>query len=133
MRNLIYAAFTLGMAIEVTGCATVPNRIVRDSQTYSAEIYAGLVREREAAAALIVAAEAALEEGDSEACVTYASAALTIEAYAENAAYRALWLAGLPYPDSNGELPSDPSAEQEDPGAPSAARDAGDFCEVTNE
>ena len=97
------------------GCATVPKKVVRDTQTYTAEILAGLAREQAAAEALVVAAELARSAGDEELCREYYAPALLIEVKAEPQAYRALWLAGLPYPLADGSLPA-PGTEQEDPG-----------------
>jgi Flp pilus assembly protein TadD len=129
----IGAGIMFALLLEVAGCATVPKRVVRDSQTYTAEVLSSLARETEAKGALLIAADFAIEAGDETACLVYAETALTIEAYAENQAYRALWLAGLPYPTSDGVMPLDLSEEQEDPGMPPAPRDPIDFCGVDNE
>jgi hypothetical protein len=86
----------------LSGCV---RHIVRNEATYTAEIYASIARQNEAADALIVAAEAARDAGDTAACARYAEPALLIQASAEIQGYRALWLAGLPYPGGDGEDP----------------------------
>jgi len=75
------------------GC--VPKKVMRNAETYTAEIAASLSRESDAAQALLVAAKKAstLEE-----CIFYAKPALVIQTYAQVQHYRSLWLAGLPYP-----------------------------------
>ena len=97
-------------------CGTLPKRINRDTQTYTVEIFAGLQREEKAAEALLKAASAAAKRGDLEACEDYAAPALLIQTKAQKQAYRALWLAGLPYPNKDGSVP-DPKVKQPDPGA----------------
>lgn len=97
------------------GCATVPKKVVRDSQVYTAEILAGLAREEAAAEALATAAAEARAEGDEVKCRELYAPAHLIEVKARPQAYRALWLAGLPYPLPDGSIPG-PDVEQEDPG-----------------
>ena len=101
------------LALGSAGCAKT---VIRNSLTFQAETMSALKRQEEAAVALRAAAEAAKERGDQEACEKYAGPALLIEASAQAQAYRALWLAGLPYPTDatpvDGELPDPgPSAE----------------------
>ena len=96
-------------------CATVPKRVNRDSQTYTMEVLAGLQRQEDAASALFKAANAAAVRGEKKACEEYAQPALIIQAKAEKQAFRALWLAGLPYPNADGSVP-DPKEKQPDPG-----------------
>lgn len=115
------------LSLSLSGCA---HRVVRDASSYTAEIVSSLSRQEAAEKALLEAAGAAREAGDFELCVSYATPAFRIQARAEAEAYRALWLADLPYP-VNGELP-DPKASQEDPGE-APAFDPGaveSFCEV---
>jgi len=100
-------------------CATLQHSVVRDAPTYTVEILATLQRQEDAADALRDAASYARENGDVERCILYAEPALMIDAYARSQAYRALWLADLPYPNPDGSLP-EPGEEQPDPG-PSAA------------
>jgi hypothetical protein len=97
----------------LAGC---PKRtVVRDASSFTVETLAALKRQEEAASALLLAAESANEAGDAESCRAYAEPALLIEASARAQAYRALWLAGLPYPAEDGTLP-DRGTEQPDPG-----------------
>jgi hypothetical protein len=105
------------------GCATVPKRVVRDSSTYTAEVLASLARQEEAAAALLDAAHLVPVEH----CQATVAPALLIEATAQRQAYRALWLAGLPYPLEDGSLP-DPKTPQEDPGGAAIVVDAEAYC-----
>lgn len=104
------------LLIFLAACATVPNRVNRDTQTYTTEVFASLQREEKAAAALFKAADAAAKSGDAKACEEYAAPALLIRTKSKKQAYRALWLAGLPYPNEDGSIP-DPKTEQPDPGA----------------
>lgn len=97
----------------VTGCAH--KQVRRDASTYVAEVLAGLQREQEASAALHVAAQDALERGSVNQCVEYMAPALVIDTKSQAQAYRALWLAGLPYPLQDGSLPEE-GQEQDDPG-----------------
>ena len=97
-------------AVVVAGCPK-QQTIVRDGDTFTIETLASLARQEEAAAALRFAATEAATNGDMMACTLYAEPALLIEAAARPQAYRALWLAGLPYPGG----PEDGSA-QPDPG-----------------
>ena len=122
MNRHIVACF-LGFIL-IAGCATLPKRVIRDRDTYIVEILAGLQREQEAATALLSAADAARGLGDEIACRVYAQPALLIQAKAQPQAYRALFLAGLPYPNPDGSLP-DPKDTQPDPGpAPKLGEDA---------
>ena len=108
----------------LASCATIPKRVMRDTQTYTVEILAGLQREKDAAEALFEAADAARDAGQEEACRVYVHPALVIQAKSQPQAYRALYLAGLPYPNADGSLP-DPKEKQPDPGAaPSLEEDA---------
>ena len=113
----------------VEGCATVPKRVIRDTQVYTLEILAGLQREQEAAQSLFEAADAARDNGDQPTCRIYVQPALVIQAKAKPQAYRALWLAGLPYPNADGSLP-EPGETQPDPGAaPALSNDAAvNYC-----
>jgi len=110
-RFVVYFIGTLLFA----SCATIPKRVIRDTNTYTAEILAGLQREQEAATALFAAADKAMAAGEEESCREYAKPAILIQAKAKAQAYRALYLAGLPYPLPDGSLP-DPKATQPDPG-----------------
>mgnify|MGYP003128538106 FL=1 len=98
----------------VTGCAH-KQQVRRDANTYVAEVLAGLQREKEAAAALHLAAQDAVDRGEMDQCLQYAAPALVIDAKAQPQAYRALWLAGMPYPLEDGSLPA-AGQEQPDPG-----------------
>lgn len=120
MRTIV-ACF---LVFSITACAAIPKKIVRDSQTYTLEILAGLQREKDASEALFEAADAARDAGHEEACRLYVHPALVIKAKSQPQAYRALWLASLPYPNADGSLPS-PKDEQPDPGsAPKLEEDA---------
>jgi len=94
-------------------CATIPKRVIRDTQTYTLEILAGLQRESEAASALESAAVLARDAGDAELCQQFYTPALTIQVKAQAQAYRALYLAGLPYPQEDGSVSTE---AQDDPG-----------------
>lgn len=107
------------LALAVSGCKA--KRVFRDADTFTAETLAALARQEEASAALKEAALAAAAAGDLDTCVRLAEPALLIDVSAKVQAYRALWLAGLPYPAS-GEGP------QADPGEPPAPRPADQFC-----
>lgn len=85
--------------------AACPKHIARNEATYTAEIYAAIARQNEAADALLEAADSAKEAGDLDACARYAQPALLIKATAEIQGHRALWLAGLPYPGGDGTDP----------------------------
>ena len=127
-------AIVATLSVALASCTTIPKRVVRDSQTYIAEILAGLEREQAAADELAVAAAAARDAGDESACMAHYSVAHLIMVKAQPQAYRALWLGGLPYPLEDGSLP-DPKQEQEDPG-PAPALDTAavnTFCGVDNE
>lgn len=113
MRRIVVCFLFIATTV---GCATIPNRVIRDSQTYTLEILAGLQREKDAASVLFEAADAAKDSGDAATCQIYVHPALVIHTKAQAQAYRALWLAGLPYPLEDGSLP-DPKDEQDDPGA----------------
>tara|TARA_R110002020_G_scaffold194133_3_gene394726 strand:+ start:3103 stop:3543 length:441 start_codon:yes stop_codon:yes gene_type:complete len=110
------------LAFSMVACATIPKRVIRDTQTYTVEILAGLQREKDAAAALFEAADAARDAGHEEACRLYVHPALVIQVKSQPQAYRALWLAGLPYPNPDGSLP-DPKEKQPDPGAASSLQE----------
>ena len=108
-----------------SGCATTD--VVRDGKTYTAEIVASLLRQNAAAKELKVAAIASKELGDNKACERYARPALLIEAKAQAQAYRALWLAGLPYPKADGSIPED-GEEQDDPGVAPSPEPVSTLC-----
>lgn len=117
--SLIVALF---MALPTVGCV---RQVRRDANTYAAEVLAGLQREKAASASLHSAAQDALNRGASAECLEWVHPALVIDAKAQPQAYRALWLAGLPYPNPDGSL-SEPGEEQADPGpsGPTAEPDA---------
>ena len=112
MRRILFLAFLC-----VAGCS---RHIVRNEVTYTTEIYASVARQTEAADALLDAAKAASDAGDYDACVRYAGPALLIVSAAEIQGYRALWLAGLPYPGDDGS--------GEDPGAPPDPEPVSTIC-----
>jgi hypothetical protein len=99
----------------LSGCATVPKRIQRDTVTYAAEIQSALLRQEAAARVLFRLADDAREGGDVAACVAIVTPALAIDQHARLQASRALWLAGLPYPDGNPPVLPAFGVEQEDP------------------
>lgn len=101
------------VALLCASCATLPKRVIRDTQTYTLEILAGLQRESEAASALEAAAVLARDAGDAELCQQFYTPALTIQVKAQAQAFRALYLAGLPYPQEDGSVSTE---AQEDPG-----------------
>lgn len=112
--------------LTLTACAH--RLVVREAPTYTLETAATVARQEEAAEALLEAAEVASEAGDWAACTRYAAPALLIEATARPQANRALWLAGLPYPDpETGETPAR-GTEQPDPGPSPAPRPVTDVC-----
>lgn len=104
-----------GMLTTQTGCA---HRVATDAASYSTMIVTQLSRQEQAAVALLEAADAVKAEGDGDACLRYAEPALRIQHRAEAEARRALWLAGLHYPDAEGNLPESKREEQPDPGSP---------------
>ncbi len=126
MRKLIKATIVATSIVLVTGCCTA-GKVVRDGQTYTAEVMAGLMREQAAAKSLREAATKAKDAGDRAACEGYARTALLIEAKARGQAYRALWLAGLPYPKPDGSVPKK-GEEQQDPGPSPKPADVGTVC-----
>lgn len=107
------------LLLALVGCGH--RAVLRDAVTYRAETLAALERQREAAEMLIRAADAAKADGDLGTCAQMAAPALLIEAYAEGQAYRALWLADLPYPGG-------PAGDQPDPGPSATPRKATDYC-----
>ena len=120
---------TIGLSFLILvfcGCPS-PGTVTRDADTYVAEILAGLARESEAADALMLAAESALEAHDSELCAVYAGPALLIEAKARPQAYRALWLAGIVYPEADGTIPPE-GTEQADPGPSGSVESVMSVC-----
>ena len=123
-----FVVYFVGILLFVS-CATIPKRVIRDTNTYTAEILAGLQREQEAATALFAAADRALAAGEEESCREYAGPALLIQTKAQPQAHRALYLAGLPYPLADGSLP-DPKDAQPDPGPAPALGDqaAAGYC-----
>jgi hypothetical protein len=130
MRNNLLASIVA--ASIVAACATLPKNVVRKTDTYIAEVLSALQRQEAAADALFAAADQAHADGNVELCAEYLRPALTIEAHARAQAYRALYLAGLPYPEGSGGIPDLP-ARQPDPGPSEAvdyAREIHDFCEV---
>lgn len=100
--------------------------VIRDAETFVAEHASSLARETEAADRLLDAATFALMNGDEDRCVLYAETALLIEAKAQPQHYRALWLAGLPYP--SGDYVPPLGTEQPDPGAAPAPEDPETIC-----
>lgn len=113
------------LVLVLAGCPA--HTVLRDAATFQIETMAALARQEEAAGALRVAAVAALEQGDRASCVLYAEPALLIEAAAQAQAYRALWLAGLPYPTEDGSMPPEGTA-QPDPGPSTKAPAASTIC-----
>lgn len=113
MKSTLKATIVAIILVTVGGCVT--GKIVRDSQTYTAEVMSGLLREKLAAKHLLEAAKAAKAAGDRAKCVAYAKPALLIQAKAQGQAFRALWLAGLNYPKADGSIPKS-GEEQADPG-----------------
>lgn len=127
MKTRIMKATIVGIIIVcMTGCCTT-GKVVRDGQTYTAEIMSSLLRERAAAKHLRAAAEAAKAAGNVETCKSYARPALLIEAKAQGQAYRALWLGGLNYPKADGSTPKS-GEEQEDPGPTGSPADVSTVC-----
>ncbi len=131
MRSANLFAIVVVAAL-AAACAALPKRVVRNTDTYIAEVLSALQRQEAAPATLFSAADQARGVGDVELCEKYLRPALVIEAHAEAQAYRALYLAGLPYPEGSGGIPDQPR-NQPDPG-PSATIDYGaeiqTFCEV---
>lgn len=115
-------AIVAALGVTLAGCATVPKRISRDTQTYTAEVLASLAREEAAAEALTSAAAQARAAGDEMMCRELYAPAHLIDVKARAQAFRALWLAGLPYPLPDGSLPA-ADAEQDDPGPGGAVDD----------
>ena len=113
--------FVMGLG----GC--VGGKIIRDGQTYTAEVISGLLREQAAAKVLLEAAAAAKAAGNVETCAKLAKPALLIEAKANGQAYRALWLAGLNYPKADGSVPAE-GEKQADPGPTGAPADVATVC-----
>lgn len=111
----------IATTIALTGC---PKAVVRDATAFQIETMAALKRQEEAASALREAAIIARDRGDHEACVRYAEPVLLIEASAKAQAYRALWLAGLPYPVDN---PTE--GEQPDPGPSAEPAPVSSICD----
>ncbi len=101
-------------------------KVVRDPGTYTVEILAALLRQQEASAALHDAAREARVRGDYDACVMYAEPALLIDASAQAQAYRALWLADLPYPA--GPDMEQHNKTQPDPGPSKAVEPPNTLC-----
>jgi hypothetical protein len=99
----------------VAGCAAVPRRVQRDALSYAAEIQSALVRQESAAEVLFPLAAEARERGDVHACVRIVGPALEIHLFARLQATRALWLAGLPYPEGDPPALPPPGTEQGDP------------------
>jgi len=122
MRPIVVIILT---SLAASGCAHT--RISRERDTYTAEVFAGLQRERAAADALMLAAEAALQADDIPACRAYSEPALVIQAKAQPQAFRALWLAGIAYPLEDGSLPEE-GVEQEDPGAAPPVLSVDEVC-----
>ncbi len=116
--------FTIAFVL-LAGCGG--KHVVRNASTFQTEVLASLARQEEAASALFAAADKAKAAGDTEACVEYAGPALLIDASAQSQAFRALWLAGLPYP-VDGEMPPT-NTKQPDPGPSKPLQDAAAFCE----
>ncbi len=114
LRNL--GCLYLALLLLSLGPRCTP-KIVRNADTFQAEVRAAEARQREAMVALFVAASVAKAAGDQEACEAYATPALQIEAYGSAQADRALWLAGL--------------GPEEDPGPSGPMRDPVVFCRST--
>lgn len=102
------------------------SQVMRQADTFTVETLAALARQEEAADALLDAADAARAAGDLATCKQYAEPALLISASAELQAHRALWLAGLPYPE-DGEIPPR-GTEQPDPGPSNPPKSADAYC-----
>lgn len=120
--------FVLAMLAAAMACPGCGHRyIVRDASTFAAENAAGLARELEAASDLRDAAAFARDAGRLDLCVDWAGAALLIEAKAKPQTYRALWLAGLPYPNPDGTVPP-VGTVQPDPGPSSPVADVTSVC-----
>ena len=115
MNNILNISMYILIATFVTSCCLF-GKVSRDGATYTAEVISSLKRQEYAAIELIRAATISNGVGNFESCSRYAGPALLIEAKARHQAYRALWLAGLPYPYEDGTLP-DEGEEQPDPGA----------------
>ncbi len=109
MRRLIT---TLSIVALLSACSGLPKNVVRRTDTYIAETLSALQRQEAAAEALRTAAASARASGDSESCEDYLYPALVIETTAQPQAFRALFLAGLPYPSDQ------PTQPQADPGPP---------------
>jgi hypothetical protein len=112
----------IGVAL-LSGCC-LTGKVARDAKTYTAEVFANLLRQKAAAKMLFKAAEAA---DDDKVCAAYARPALLIEAKAQGQAYRSLWLASLPYPLKDGTIPAE-GVKQPDPGAPGPPRAVSEVC-----
>jgi len=122
-----------GLLFIGAACSTIPKRISRDTLSYIAETLGSVQREEAAAKELLRAARTAWQAGDEFACTAYAQPALASLARARAEGYRALWLAGLPYPDAArwpeepGHVPST-RVEQPDPGPPGPTPPTGYVC-----
>ena len=129
----VFVAIVAVAGLALASCAAVPKRVVRDTQTYTAEILAGLAREHAAAELLVDAAEQARTGGDEARCRTYYATAHLIDVKAQAQAYRALWLAVVPYPLPDGSLPA-AEEEQGDPGPGGTIDDSivAKFCMLDN-
>ena len=114
--------------VALLGGCCLKGKVARDAKTYTAEVFANLLRQKAAAKMLLKAAEAAKAAGDAEACKGYARPALVIEAKAQGQAYRSLWLASLPYPLENGTIP-DEGVKQDDPGVTGSPRAVTEVCD----
>jgi len=123
-RILTWATIVVSI-IAITGCCG-SGKVVRDSKTYAAEVMASMLRERSASQRLMEGALAAKARGDNTACERLAAPAMVIQAKAQRQAYRALWLAGLPYPAADGSVSS--GAEQADPGPSPAPKSVDSVC-----
>jgi hypothetical protein len=125
MKYKLKATIVVIILALTVGCTT--GKIVRDSQTYTAEVMSGLLREKLAAKHLLEAAKAAKAAGDTAKCEAYAKPALLIQAKAQGQAFRALWLAGLNYPKADGSIPKS-GEEQADPGPTGSVASVATVC-----
>lgn len=109
------------LILSLLGGCSGKRSVLRDAQTYQTETMAALARQEEAATELFRAADAAKSVGDVAECQRLVAPALLIEAYARRQAYRALWLADLPYPGA-------PATGDGDPGPSSPPQPAAAYC-----
>jgi len=125
--NKITSLIIMGMITTFLSSCAFFGKVTRDNNTYTAEIISSLKRQEFAALELFRAASVADGVGNFESCSRYAGPALLIEAKAKAQAYRALWLAGLPYPKDDGTLPEE-GESQPDPGVAPAPKPVTSVC-----